>query len=411
MIDYYETKVHPITKRMVLDAFKQIRNNGQAAGVDGLSIREYESKLSQNLYKLWNRLTSGSYHPAPVRERRIPKKGGGQRNLGICNVEDRIAQQVVRQRIEHKIDPTFHPDSYGYRPGRHAHHAIEMATQRCFKNNWVLDLDVKAFFDTIDHQLLMKAIKRYTDEKWVLIYIERWLRAGVLKESGSIDSKSEGTMQGSVISPLLANVFMHFVLDKWMEKNYPKVPFERYCDDVIVHCKSEQQAVNIKANLTARLQACKLNISEEKTRIVFCKNQTNRRAKTDNHSSFDFLGYTFKPKLVPTKKGILLLTLPSMSQKSKNGVMEKLREMKIYKRKDSVQDLARDLNSKMRGWMAYYGAFNKWGMGTIWWNVSRILVKWVSRNRKWNKKKAVKWLKKIYQDHPGMFAHWKFRHP
>lgn len=411
MIDYYETKVHPVTKRMVLDAFKQIRNNGQAAGVDGLSISEYERSLPQNLYKLWNRLTSGSYHPAPVREKRIPKKGGGHRSLGICNVEDRIAQQVVRQRIEYKIDPTFHSDSYGYRPGRHSHHAIEMATQRCFKNNWVLDLDVKAFFDTIDHQLLMKAIMRYTNEKWVLMYIERWLKAGVLSESGTIEAKAEGTMQGSVISPLLANVFMHFVLDKWMERNYPKVTFERYCDDVIVHCKSEQQAINIKANLTARLQACKLNISEEKTRIVFCKNQTNRAAKTGNYSSFDFLGYTFKPKLVPTKKGILLLTLPSMSQKSKNSVMEKLREMKIYKRKDIIQNVSRDINSKMRGWIAYYGAFNKWGMGTVWWNVNKILVKWVSRKREWNKTRAIKWLKKVYKDHPGMFVHWKFSHP
>jgi RNA-directed DNA polymerase len=411
MIDYYETKVHPITKRMVLDAFKQIRNNGQAAGVDGVSLKEYEKDLPQNLYKLWNRLTSGSYYPATAREKKIPKKGGGFRSLGICNVEDRVAQQVVRKRIEYKIDPTFHPDSYGYRPGRHAHHAIEMATQRCLKDNWVLDLDIKSFFDTIDHELLMKAIKRYTNERWVLMYIERWLKAGILREDGAIEYNSEGTMQGSVISPLLANVFMHFVLDKWMEKNYPKVSFERYCDDVIVHCKSSQQAISIKSNLRARLKACKLDLNEEKTRIVFCKKQTNKSFKSDCHSSFDFLGYTFKPKLVPTKKGILLLTLPSMSQKSKNGVMEKLREMKIYKIKDTIQDLARDVNSKMRGWISYYGAFNKWGMGAICWNANRILMKWVKRKRGWNSTRSIKWLKNVFKDHPNLFTHWKFSRP
>ena len=411
MIDYYETKVHPITKKMVLDAYKEIKGNGKAAGVDGVTLDEYAKNLPKNLYKLWNRMTSGSYFPALVREKQIPKKGGGTRSLGICNVDDRIAQQVVRKRIEYKIDPTFHPDSYGYRPGRHAHHAIKMATSRCFKFNWVIDLDVKSFFDTIDHELLMKAVARYTNEKWVLMYIERWLKAGVLRENGTIETKEEGTLQGSVISPLLANVFMHFVFDKWMEKNYPDIPFERYCDDVIVHCKSETQAMYIKRVIAERMAACKLTLSQEKTKVVFCKNPNNKKEQTTKEVSFDFLGYSFRPRMVPTKNGILLLTLPTMSQKSKNKVMEKIRDMKLFKRPATLEVLAKQINERTRGWINYYGAFNKWGTRSVWLLLNKILFKWVKRQREWNLRRAIKWMKGIYKNKPGIFEHWKIVHP
>jgi group II intron reverse transcriptase/maturase len=411
MIDYYETKAHPITKKMVLDAYKEIKGNGKAAGVDGVSLDDYAKNLPGNLYKLWNRMTSGAYFPGMVREKQIPKKDGGNRSLGICNVEDRIAQQVVRKRLEHKIDPTFHPDSYGYRPGRHAHQAIKTATSRCFKNNWVIDLDVKAFFDTIDHELLMKAVKRYTEEKWVLMYIERWLKAGVLRENGTIERKEEGTLQGSVLSPLLANVFMHFVFDKWMEKNYPSIPFERYCDDVIVHCKSEAQAMYMKGKISGRMNACKLYLSPQKTKIVFCKNPNNKMIQTKQPTSFDFLGYSFRPRLVPTKNGILLLTLPTMSQKSKNKVMEKIREMKIFKRPATLQVLAKQINERTRGWINYYGAFNKWGTQSVWVLLNKILFKWVKRQREWNLKRAIRWFEQVYKDQPGLFVHWAIAHP
>jgi group II intron reverse transcriptase/maturase len=410
MTDYYETKAHPITRKMVWEAYKEIKSNGKAAGVDGLSLTDYAKDLSGNLYRLWNRLTSGSYFPALVREKQIPKTGGGSRSLGICNVEDRIAQQVARKRLEQLIEPTFHPDSYGYRPGRHAHQAIDEATRRCFKSSWVIDLDIKSFFDTIDHELLMKAVIRYTEEKWILMYIKRWLKAGVLRENGAVEMKEEGTLQGSVISPLLANVFMHFVFDKWMEKHYPNVPFERYCDDIIVHCRSEKQAMFMKAMIAERLQACKLSLNEEKTKVVFCKNPVNKGDKEHKHVSFDFLGYTFHPKMTPTRNGTMLLTLPTMSQKSKTKVMGKIQEMGILQRRVTIQQLAQQINSKTRGWISYYAAFNKKGTKVIWWRLNRIIIKWVRKHREWNTTRAVRWLKRIYKDQPGLFYHWKLAH-
>lgn len=411
MTDYYETKAHPITKKMVLEAYKEIKGNGKAAGIDGITLDKYAENLPANLYRLWNRLTSGSYYPALVREKRIPKKGGGHRSLGIYNVEDRIAQQVVRKRIEYMIDPTFHPDSYGYRPGRHAHHAVDMATKRCFNNNWVIDLDIKSFFDTIDHELLMKAVKKYVKEKWVLMYIERWLQSGILRENGRIEITEEGTLQGSVISPLLANVFMHFAFDKWMEKNYPDIPFERYCDDIIVHCKSQEQALFIKSKIAERLKECRLALNQEKTKVVFCKGQFNKGAYQGMPASFDFLGYSFQPKFTPTKKGLCLLTLPTISRKSVKGVMEKIREMEITKMTMAIQGVAKLINMKTRGWINYYGAFDKWGMNKIWWRLNGILIKWVVRQRGWNTKRVVRWLELIYKTQPGLFVHWKLMHP
>ena len=243
------------------------------------------------------------------------------------------------------------------------------------------------------------------------MYIERWRKAGVLRENGTIERKEEGTLQGSVLSPLLANVFMHFVFDKWMEKNYPSIPFERYCDDVIVHCKSEAQAMYMKGKISGRMNACKLYLSPQKTKIVFCKNPNNKMIQTKQPTSFDFLGYSFRPRLVPTKNGILLLTLPTMSQKSKNKVMEKIREMKIFKRPATLQVLAKQINERTRGWINYYGAFNKWGTQSVWVLLNKILFKWVKRQREWNLKRAIRWFEQVYKDQPGLFVHWAIAHP
>lgn len=294
MIDYFETKTHPITRLMVWQAYKEVKSNGKAAGVDGVSIEEYAKDLKGNLYKLCNRLTSGSYFPADVREKRIEKKGGeGYRSLGITTVEDKIAQQVVRAYLEPKVEPTFHQDSYGYRPKRHAHHAIAKARGRChFKSlQWVLDLDISKFFDTVDHELMLQGVAYYTKEKWVLMYIERWLKAGVLKEDGVREEREKGTPQGGVVSPLLSNIYLHFAFDKWMEQKFPFIQFERYCDDIIVHCASENQACYLRQGITWRLEKCKLLLNQEKTKVVYCKNPWRR----DKHPvvSFDFLGYTF----------------------------------------------------------------------------------------------------------------------
>jgi len=407
MIDYFEIKEHPITRKMLMDAYREIRTNGQAAGVDGLTLVNYAENLNANLYKLWNRLTSGSYFPSPTREKCIPKKGGGIRSLGIATVEDRIAQQVVRAYLEPKIEPTFHNDSYGFRRGRNAHQAIRATAKRCSWHSWVIDIDIRKYFDTIDHDLLLKGVRRYTDEKWVLMYIERWLKSGTLKENGEMEERTIGSVQGGVISPLLANVFLHFVFDKWMDIHYPTIKFERYCDDIVVHCNSGKQALFIKAMIIKRLAECKLSVNEQKSKIVFCKNPKNKGQELKAHASFEFLGYTFRPMLIPTRDGILLLTTPVMSQKSKKSVMEKLRGMKLYKKKLRIQQLAREVNEQTTGWINYYCAFSKWSTQKLWEQVNRILIKWVMCNRNWGFKRALKWIKACFKTQPLLFRHWE----
>lgn len=280
---------------------------------------------------------------------------------------------------------------------------------RCRRNGWVVDLDIKSFFNTIDHELLMKGVKYYTKERWVLLYIGRWLKAGIIKEDGTLVETHEGTSQGSVVSPLLANIFLHFVFDKWMEKNYPNIPFERYCDDVIVHCKSERQAGFIKSKIAERMCECKLTLNMDKTHTVYCKN-VDRRERYNN-TSFDFLGYTFRPKWCNTKRGKMLLFMPVMSDQAKRNVMSKIREMKIHKRKSSVYKLASEVNAKTTGWINYYCKFSKWTTSGIWWQLNRRLIKWAMGYREMSVRRAVKWLRGIYKTAPGLFAHWKLAHP
>jgi len=307
MIDYFKTKEHPITGKMILDAFLLVKANRGAAGVDEQSIEQFSCELERNSYKLWNRMTSGSYFPNMVRGVKIPKASGGTRSLGIPSVQDRIAQQVVKTYLEPKVDPTFHQDSYGYRRGRNAHMAIQTAMTRCNRIGWVIDIDIQAFFDSIDHELMMKGLRHYTGEKWVLMYVERWLKAGIIKQDGVMLKRTEGTPQGGVVSGLLANIFLHFVFDKWMEKNHPNIRFEGYSEDIVVHCISRKQALFIEYQIAKRLQECKLKMSEQKTKIVFCRNRQNKKGK-HKHTSFDFLQYTFKPRYCPTKYGLRLLT-------------------------------------------------------------------------------------------------------
>jgi len=412
MIDYYETKAHPITRKMVWDAYNEIRKNGKAAGVDGVTFESYEVDLQANLYKLWNRLTSGSYFPQLTREKSIPKTGGGTRSLGIATVEDRTAQQVVRAYLEQKMEPTFHDSSYGYRPGRHAHQAITAATDNCMTHYWVLDIDIKGYFDSIDHELLMKAVKQYSDEKWILMYTERWLKAGTLKEDGTIAERFEGTAQGSVLSPLLSNVFLHFVFDKWMDKCYPSFKFERYSDDIIVHCKSEKQAQFIKAEIGGRFTECKLTMSENKTKIVYIKNPNNKDGRTKyENESFDFLGYTYKPRLKKTKNGILLLTTPAMSSKAKVKVLDAICKMKLHLWPVSLKELAETVNQKTRGWINYYGFKARSTTAKLWFLLNKKLIKWVRWQRGWQFKRALNWLRAVHKAQPMLFSHWEITHP
>ncbi|MES9859192.1 MAG: group II intron reverse transcriptase/maturase [Sedimenticola sp.] len=271
-----QAKSFCITKRQVWEAYKRVKVNKGAAGVDGQTIKDFEADLKDNLYKLWNRLASGSYFPSPVMRVEIPKSDGGIRPLGIPTVADRVAQMVVKQFLEPELEKHFHSDSYGYRPGKSALGAVGQARERCWKSNWVLDLDIKGFFDNIDHELIMRAVSRHTDEKWVLIYIERWLKAPVEMLDGSHTYPEKGTPQGGVVSPLLANLFLHYAFDQWMERENPTISFERYADDAVCHCKNRIQAEKLQQELNERMGSVGLELHPEKTKIVYCKDDNRR---------------------------------------------------------------------------------------------------------------------------------------
>jgi len=310
-----KTKSFGISKQEVWKAYLKVKSNRGACGVDKESIADFEGNLKNNLYKLWNRMASGSYFPPPTRTVKIPKDSGGTRVLGIPTVADRIAQMVVKEKLEPELEPHFHPSSYGYRPCKSALEAVGMARKMCWRYDWVLDLDIEGFFDNIDHSLLMRALRRHTDCKWILLYVERWLKAPSQLEEGKVLNRYKGTPQGGVISPLLANLFLHYALDRWMSRNYPGIPFERYADDVIVHLKSESQAECIKEAISERLAQCRLKLHPEKTKIVYCKD-VDRKGSYPNQK-FDFLGYTFRPRGSKNKWGDVYVNFsPAVSDKA-----------------------------------------------------------------------------------------------
>lgn len=226
-----ETKSYEISKHVVLEAFKRVKANKGAAGIDGEVLETFEGNLKNNLYKIWNRMSSGSYFPPAVKAVEIAKKNGGTRMLGVPTVADRVAQMVAKIYFEPRVEPYFHPDSYGYRPGKSAVDALKVTRQRCWKYDWVLEFDIKGLFDNIDHEVLMKAVCKHTDNPWVILYIERWLKAPFQMPDGTAQERTKGTPQGGVISPILANLFLHYAFDKWMEKHHRNKPFARYADD------------------------------------------------------------------------------------------------------------------------------------------------------------------------------------
>jgi len=343
-------KSFEISKQAVWTAYRRVRANKGGAGVDGESMAEFEQDLHGNLYKLWNRLSSGTYFPPPVRAVEIPKRDGSSRVLGVPTVADRIAQTVVRGYLEPSVEPGFHEDSYGYRPGRSAHQALRVCRERCWRNDWVLDMDIKSFFDRVRWDLVLKAVAHHTDLRWVLLYVERWLKAPLQLEDGSLVERDRGTPQGSAISPLLANMMLHYAFDAWMARTFPAVQFERYCDDIIVHARSERQAQQLWAAIAKRLTECGLELNERKTRIVYCKDDDRRGSY--EHASFDFLGYTFRPRLSKSRFGKHFVNFsPAVSGEAKTRMRHEMRNWGVARRSDkTLTDLALMFNVVIQGW-------------------------------------------------------------
>ncbi len=405
-----QAKPFSITKLQVWEAFKRVKANKGAAGVDGQTIPVFEDDLKGNLYKLWNRMASGSYFPTSVLRVEIPKSDGGMRPLGIPTVTDRIAQMVAKQFLEPELEKHFHPDSYGYRPGKSALDAVGMARKRCWRKDWVLELDIKSFFDTIDHALLMRAVRSHTQEKWVILYIERWLKTPIEKRDGQTTFPDRGTPQGGVISPLLANLYLHYAFDKWMERENPRIPFERYADDSVCHCESFSEAKRLKESLATRMKEVGLELHPEKTRIIYCKDDDRR--KDFPVISFDFLGYCFQPRKSKNRWGKFFINFtPSISKKSAKVLREKSRHWKWPLRSDKqLEDLARMFNPIIQGWINYYGRYHKSGLYPTLKCLERRLIMWATRKYKHlrnHRRRAAHWLRRIAHKEPNMFAHWR----
>lgn len=408
-----QPKPFTISKRAVWQAYERVKANRGAAGVDGQSIEEFEANLKGNLYKLWNRLSSGSYMPPAVRRVEIPKAPGGTRPLGIPTVTDRIAQMVVKGVLEPILESCFHADSYGYRPHKSAHEALAVARQRCWSTDWVLDVDIKGFFDNIDHELLMKAVRKHTDCKWVVLYIERWLTAPVQLPDGTLQARDKGTPQGGVISPLLANLFLHYAFDAWMGRNFPAIRFERYADDAVIHCKSLAQANMVRQALERRFAQCGLEMNATKTKIVYCKDW--KRRKDHPEISFDFLGYTFRPRKAKAKDGTIFLGFqPAISTKAAQAIRQKIRSWELKRRTAStLEEMARRINPVVRGWVQYYGHFYRSALYTVMAKIDLHLAKWIISKHKrvrGRMSRAVEWLKRIRKNAPRMFVHWHIAH-
>jgi RNA-directed DNA polymerase len=407
-----KAKPFDIRKREVWEAFKRVQANQGAAGVDGQSIEQFEQDLENNLYRLWNRLCSGSYFPPPVRRVDIPKDEKSTRPLGIPTVSDRIAQMVAKRYIEPILEPVFHGDSYGYRPGRSAHQALAVARRRCWRYDWVLDIDIKSFFDTIDWELLLRALRRHTDCKWVLLYIERWLKAPVCMPDGTLVERTQGTPQGSIVSPTLVNLFLHYTFDRWMTEHYPGIPFERYADDAICHCESEVQARALKDALEQRLMQCRLELHPTKTRIVYCKDANRRGNYPEQH--FDFLGFTFRPRSSRGRQGKLFVSFaPAVSDKAAKAMRHRMRHWKLHHRSDlSLDEIAQWARPVLTGWVRYYGQFYPSALRRALRTLDDFLVRWAKRKYlrlRGRHGHAWDWLHRVQARHPSLFAHWTVR--
>jgi group II intron reverse transcriptase/maturase len=397
-----------ISKDRVVKAFELVKANAGSAGVDEQSLEEFGENLKANLYKIWNRMSSGSYFPPPVKAVEIPKRSGGTRILGVPTVADRVAQMVVKLEFEPLVEPIFLPDSFGYRPGKSALDAIGVTRRRCWEFDWILEFDIRGLFDNIRHDLLSKAMHHHTDCRWVLLYIERWLVAPIQMPDGTQEPREKGIPQGGVVSPVLSNLFLHYTFDAWITREFPEVRWCRYADDGVVHCRTKQEAQVILAALEKRFTECGLELHPEKTRIVYCKD--DRRTGDHQYTSFDFLGYTFRPRSVKNQKqGSLFVGFtPAVS----NSALKAMRsEIRWFRRRSdfSLSEIARLLNQKLRGWMAYYGRYYPSAMYVVWRHFNTTLVAWAMQKFKSlrrRKTQAGRFMERIAERDPSLFYHW-----
>ncbi|WP_373499202.1 group II intron reverse transcriptase/maturase [Desulfococcus sp.] len=405
-----QAKPFEIPKRLIWNAWKDVAANKGAPGVDNESIQAYQENLGGNLYKLWNRMSSGSYHPAPVKQVLIPK-GDDFRALGIPTVADRVAQAAVKMALEPRLEKIFYPESYGYRPGKGAKDAVAQVRRSCWKYDWVLDMDIKAFFDSIDHDLMMRAVEKHAPEKWIRLYIRRWLECPIQLENGEMVSRSCGTPQGGVISPLIANLYLHYAFDRWMKVNYPGILFARYADDVICHCRTRNEGEALLESLRDRLANCKLELHPAKTRLVYCKD--NRRKGAYPFTRFDFLGFSFHGRTVQDRKGNLFTGFnPAVSRKSLKRMNEDIRNLNINRSTQAtLPELAERINPMVRGWIAYYGAFYPEPLKRFLIQIDLRLGRW-ARNKykrlRGHKRRSWKWLKRCRNSFSKMFVHWDY---
>lgn len=406
-----ETKQFIISKHLVMQAYKLVKANKGAAGADQQTLEDFEMKLKDNLYKIWNRMSSGSYFPPAVKAVPIPKKTGGVRILGIPTVADRVAQMVAKLVFEPMVEPYFLPDSYGYRPSKSALDAIGVTRKRCWKYDWVIEFDIKGLFDNLDHELLMRAVRKHTDNKWIILYIERWLKAPMQMPNGTLKARDKGVPQGGVISPVLSNLFLHYVFDMWVSRKYPSVPWCRYADDGLLHCKTEKQAEKILYELGKRFNECKLELHPDKTKIIYCKDGS-RRGKY-KETQFDFLGYTFRGRKAKNKrKNIIFINFsPAVSKKALKAMRAKVRQSNIRNSTNlELKDISKWFNPILRGWIQYYGKYYQSALYSVFRHFNMTLVAWVRRKYKRfqrHKTRASKFLQEIAKREPQLFAHWK----
>lgn len=400
------TKPFEIPLGLIYEAYRRVKSNKGSAGIDGQSLEDFEFNLDANLYKVWNRLSSGSYHPPPVKRVYIAKADGNKRPLGIPTVSDRIAQMVVKQLIEPELERHFHSDSYGYRPGKSAHHALENTLERSRKYAWVLDMDIKGFFDNLDHRLMMRAVKRHVRQRWARLYIYRWLRASVIHPDGCLEAMHKGTPQGGVISPLLANLYLHYAFDQWMERNHPSIKFERYADDIVCHCIHQMECEDLKAELETRFNACGLQLHPEKTKIVYCKSHCRRGRYP--MVSFDFLGYRFKPRLIRNRYGKHeVYFMAGISPKAASNIREQIRKMPWKKWQGlSIEVISDCCQSRIRGWLNYFKLFGESEIRNVLFYFDKCLCGWMKRKMKKTVMQAARGVNGVRREVKHLFAHW-----